>query len=640
MEKKTAFGWTLSPVQTLGNSGRLFKLIAIIALLAGSVAFSEGPKPLVELLFTEGAGATTANTGSTSTVAANATLTGSVPTWSSATAANAGPYSLDFGSTQGAYAVDLPQLAALKGLKSFTLTGWVNCRNLAEGVGGNRIIEWVNNGGDGVDLSLHAGGYLQLGVNQWNDVGGVPSSSGKISASSTADFSNWRYFAVTYDGTLSSNQVKFYFGSMANVASLDATCAYARGNVGTNIGPTFTVGNHTTANRGSAQMYRGLLDDIRVYGSTADGSGALSSSDIIFIQNNPTESGHGGLRYEEWDNIGGTAVQDLVTNSNFPDNPTKSLVLPTFDGFQNYCDNFGARVSGWVLAPETGTYTFWISSDDNSELRLSTDANPANKKIIATVPGYVDFHLQWNKYIQPGQQQSASITLNAGQYYYIEALMKEGTGNDFISVGWQLPSGSQERPIPAGRVFLQPDVPDALFPSAINLYEPGTANKKTILGWFKDPTNSYFSIRIPTPGGSNPYRQATYDATGLFTTDAVKATTVRADSYVSTPKWKVVPDYVFEKGYKMQSLPELEAYVKENKHLPGVPSAKEMEKGVDLSEMNLKLLKKVEELTLHMIEMDKDITIQNQALKSEKSRNDRLDLKLKSLQHESVEAPR
>jgi hypothetical protein len=69
----------------------------------------------------------------------------------------------------------------------------------------------------------------------------------------------------------------------------------------------------------------------------------------------------------------------------------------------------------------------------------------------------------------------------------------------------------------------------------------------------------------------------------------------------------VVPDYVFEPGYKLQSLSDLEAYVKANKHLPEVPSAREMEKGVDLAEMNLKLLKKVEELTLRVIEMDKQM---------------------------------
>jgi hypothetical protein len=66
------------------------------------------------------------------------------------------------------------------------------------------------------------------------------------------------------------------------------------------------------------------------------------------------------------------------------------------------------------------------------------------------------------------------------------------------------------------------------------------------------------------------------------------------------------PDYVFEKDYELLSLTELETYINQNKHLPEVPSAKEMEKdGLNLKEMNLILLKKVEELTLHLIEQKK-----------------------------------
>jgi hypothetical protein len=68
------------------------------------------------------------------------------------------------------------------------------------------------------------------------------------------------------------------------------------------------------------------------------------------------------------------------------------------------------------------------------------------------------------------------------------------------------------------------------------------------------------------------------------------------------------PDYVFEKDYDLPSLIELESYIRQNKHLPEVPSSKDMEKdGINLKEMNLILLKKMEEMTLHMIEMKKEI---------------------------------
>ncbi|PRD44975.1 hypothetical protein [Sphingobacterium haloxyli] len=69
-----------------------------------------------------------------------------------------------------------------------------------------------------------------------------------------------------------------------------------------------------------------------------------------------------------------------------------------------------------------------------------------------------------------------------------------------------------------------------------------------------------------------------------------------------------VPDYVFEPDYQLSSLSDIEAYVKEHKHLPEIPSAKDIERdGLDLGDMNLLLLKKVEELTLHLIEKEKKI---------------------------------
>ncbi len=67
-------------------------------------------------------------------------------------------------------------------------------------------------------------------------------------------------------------------------------------------------------------------------------------------------------------------------------------------------------------------------------------------------------------------------------------------------------------------------------------------------------------------------------------------------------------DFVFEPDYRMPSLQELERYVKEHKHLPGIPSAGEVaEQGIDLGEMNKKLLQKVEEQMLYIIQQQKEI---------------------------------
>ena len=74
---------------------------------------------------------------------------------------------------------------------------------------------------------------------------------------------------------------------------------------------------------------------------------------------------------------------------------------------------------------------------------------------------------------------------------------------------------------------------------------------------------------------------------------------------VSVNVWS---DYVFDNDYKLRTLNELEEYIKTNKHLPDVPSEKEVfKKGIDLGEMDGLLLRKIEELTLYIIEQEKRI---------------------------------
>ena len=90
------------------------------------------------------------------------------------------------------------------------------------------------------------------------------------------------------------------------------------------------------------------------------------------------------------------------------------------------------------------------------------------------------------------------------------------------------------------------------------------------------------------------------------------ASTIKADDI--NVNMNNAADYVFDENYNLKSLSEVESYVNEHKHLPGIPSAAEMEQnGVSVSAMSNMLLEKVEELTLHMIRLEKE----NAALKAE-----------------------
>ncbi|HVY69813.1 MAG TPA: lamin tail domain-containing protein, partial [Verrucomicrobiae bacterium] len=143
---------------------------------------------------------------------------------------------------------------------------------------------------------------------------------------------------------------------------------------------------------------------------------------------------------------GGTAISDLTNASIYPDHPTlTNLVTDFFESPSNFDENYGQRMRGYVVPPVSGSYTFWLATDDNGALFLSTDDNPVNRKLIATVSSWVPPRV-WEQY---AEQKSAPVTLQAGKAYYVEALMKEGGGGDNLAVRWLRPDGADEGPIPA-----------------------------------------------------------------------------------------------------------------------------------------------------------------------------------------------
>lgn len=158
-----------------------------------------------------------------------------------------------------------------------------------------------------------------------------------------------------------------------------------------------------------------------------------------------------GLLREYWSGISGNYVSDLTSNPAYPDNPTSRNTITIFEGPTNTADNYGTRIRGYVVPPTTGNYTFWISSDDNSQLWLSTSNDPAGKTLIASISGWTNPR-EWTKF---SSQQSSPVFLTAGQKYYVEVLQKEGSGGDNLAVGWQGPgiTGDTERPIPGSRLI-------------------------------------------------------------------------------------------------------------------------------------------------------------------------------------------
>ncbi len=174
----------------------------------------------------------------------------------------------------------------------------------------------------------------------------------------------------------------------------------------------------------------------------------------------------GTILLERYDNVIGYHLDDLYASPNYPDNPSLTQELTEFKIPTRAADQYGARVSGYLCAPETGLYTFWIAGDDRAELKLSSDNEPANTTRIA----YNDIFTgerEWNKV---ATQRSIEIQLRQGEKYYIEAVMKEGTGGDHMTVGWRKPSdryGEVPKEVIPGSV-LSPNINIAVTGIAVN----------------------------------------------------------------------------------------------------------------------------------------------------------------------------
>lgn len=138
------------------------------------------------------------------------------------------------------------------------------------------------------------------------------------------------------------------------------------------------------------------------------------------------------------------------------------------------------------------------------------------------------------------------------------------------------------------------------------------ANGKVLIG------TSWNNTALSACNDCNEYR--------LFVKDGIKTEKVKIE-VPSTNGWA---DYVFKKGYQLKSLEEVEQHIEEKGHLPNIPSAEEVVKnGINVAEMDAKLLEKIEELTLYSIE-------QNKQLKSQSEKIEQLEKQLESILSEKV----
>lgn len=178
----------------------------------------------------------------------------------------------------------------------------------------------------------------------------------------------------------------------------------------------------------------------------------------------------GSIMWEWWEGLNsGTTIDDLKNSPYYPGAPNGwSDTLAMFEIPSSYRgrDFYGTRFRGYVCPPVTGNYTFYLASDDNASLELSTSDNPAGKREIAFVRNYSGSsgwtnYREWNKF--PGgtnlsRQASEPVMLEAGVLYYVETHQKEGSGGDHMSVAWTGPGIAGTGPVVIDGIYLKPYV--------------------------------------------------------------------------------------------------------------------------------------------------------------------------------------
>ncbi|MFN7565435.1 MAG: DUF1800 family protein, partial [Prosthecobacter sp.] len=162
----------------------------------------------------------------------------------------------------------------------------------------------------------------------------------------------------------------------------------------------------------------------------------------------------GNVTRELWTGIAGTAISSIPVTTN----PASTSTLNSLQAPSDAADDFGARIRGYITAPVTGNYYFWLNATDSAEFWLSNDDDTINSLKRATVSGGVTAKSPW-------------MALEQGHRYYFEILHKSATGSDSLSLGWSKPGESTTAASGVVPGFvLSPYVPPAPGSSSGTLY--------------------------------------------------------------------------------------------------------------------------------------------------------------------------
>ncbi|HTD68524.1 MAG TPA: immunoglobulin domain-containing protein, partial [Candidatus Limnocylindria bacterium] len=172
---------------------------------------------------------------------------------------------------------------------------------------------------------------------------------------------------------------------------------------------------------------------------------------LICVLVHPASGQSNGVLREVWSGFSGSSLNSFTNyaNLNAPNAGATHILTNLFEGPPDYADGYGDKFRALLIPAVTGVYVFWVQGDDAAALFLSPDESPVNKVQIAYNTNTA-ITRAW--YTFPSQQ-SSNIFLEAGKRYYIEAIHSAGTGDDAFAVGWKLPNGTYQQPMPVSRLW-------------------------------------------------------------------------------------------------------------------------------------------------------------------------------------------
>ena len=144
----------------------------------------------------------------------------------------------------------------------------------------------------------------------------------------------------------------------------------------------------------------------------------------------------GVLKFSFWGAINGTPVDNLYQDPRWPASPDMTAAVFAFnsrDALPNDSkDNYGASIEGFLTPAESGSYRFFIYSDDASQFFISSDDKEANLAQIAEETGCCNFFTE-----PDSARTSEPVALTAGKKYFVRMVYKEGGGGDYGQIAWR-----------------------------------------------------------------------------------------------------------------------------------------------------------------------------------------------------------